>query len=68
MPDISKAAPSSDPRARLASMSGLDYARGMRDGTLAGRLMGEHLVEIETGLDLKGDADTDRSLADILRG
>ena len=61
-------------RSRRAQFCGSDHhaaiAEAIRrgDGALAGRLMGEHLVEIETGLDLKGDADTERSLADILRG
>lgn len=53
MPDASQAAPSPDPRARLASMSGLDYARGMRDGTLPGPPLGQTLnfrvTEVDAG-------------------
>ena len=43
MPDAAQTPTPDAPRARLASLSGLDRVRGMRDGTLPGPPIGETL-------------------------
>ena len=53
MPDAAQTPTPDAPRARLASLSGLDRVRGMRDGTLPGPPIGETLgfriAEAEAG-------------------